>query len=131
MTIGMEAVAAVTALLLLEYAAFVMLVGRARGRYGVRGPAVTGHEGFERTLRVQQNTLEQLVLVVPGLWLFGWYLSAAGAALLGLVFFVARIVYARGYLTEAGSRGLGFALGGVAALLLVLGGLVGALIAMA
>ena len=57
----------VTALALLQFVVFGAQVARARGRYGVRAPAVTGHEVFERYFRVQQNTLEQLILFLPGL----------------------------------------------------------------
>ena len=41
------------------------LVGRARGQYGVKAPATTGNELFERHYRVQMNTLEQLVAAKP------------------------------------------------------------------
>jgi len=39
----MEPVAVVIVLALLQYVAFGMLVGWARGKYGVKAPAVTGH----------------------------------------------------------------------------------------
>ena len=42
-------------------------VGRARGLYGIKAPAVTGHEMFERAYRIQMNTLENAVLVLPTL----------------------------------------------------------------
>ena len=58
-------------LILLSLTAFN--VGRARGRYGVKAPAVSGHEMFERAFRVQMNTLEGVVLMLPALWLrYGW-----------------------------------------------------------
>jgi len=65
----MEFVAFVIALALLEFAVFGMLVGWARGKYGVAAPAVSGHPVFERYFRVHQNTLEQLVAFVPAMWL--------------------------------------------------------------
>ena len=52
----MHYVEIVTALVVLQYLYFIVLVGRARGRYGVKAPAVTGHEGFEHTYHVQKNT---------------------------------------------------------------------------
>jgi glutathione S-transferase len=44
-------------------------VGIARHRYGVRAPAINGHEMFERAYRVQMNTLEILVAFLPCLWI--------------------------------------------------------------
>jgi hypothetical protein len=61
----MDFVAVVAALALLEYLIIGTLTGQARGRYGVKAPAVTGHPIFERWMRVQQNTIEQLVVFLP------------------------------------------------------------------
>jgi uncharacterized membrane protein YecN with MAPEG domain len=60
----------VTVLTLLVYQVLVINVGRARAKYKVMPPATSGDENFERVLRVQQNTLEQLVAFLPALWLF-------------------------------------------------------------
>ena len=89
----MDKIALVTGLLLLQYFVFMMLVGAARGKSGVQAPAVTGDPVFERTLRVQQNTLEQLLIVLPSLWIFATYFGETIAAGLGLVFFVGRVVH--------------------------------------
>jgi glutathione S-transferase len=121
----MEAVYIVILLALLEYQAFGGLVARARRRYGVKAPAITGQPDFERTFRVHQNTLESLVVFVPAVWIFGLYVSAFWAATLGIVFVVARVVYAAGYIRAAEKRGLGAGVSGVAMGILVLGGLVG------
>ena len=123
----MELVAIVAALALLEYAVFGLQVGQARGRYGVKAPATTGHELFDRHYRVQQNTTEQLLMFLPSLYLFAAYVSAPVAALLGLAFIVGRALYARGYVADPEKRGTGFLIGFVATLLLLLGGLGGAL----
>ena len=45
--------ALVTLLTVLLLAANVYVVGRARGRYGIKAPAVSGHPAFERAYRVQ------------------------------------------------------------------------------
>lgn len=125
----MELVAIVAALALLEYAVFGLQVGQARGRYGVKAPATTGHELFDRHYRVQQNTTEQLLLFLPALYLFAAYVSAPVAALLGLAFIVGRALYARGYVADPEKRGTGFLIGFVATVVLLLGGLGGALVA--
>ena len=110
----MEYIAFVTALAILEYAAFSGLTGRARSRFGVAAPAVSGNENFERYFRVQQNTLEQLMVFVPSLWLFGYYVNGPIGALLGVVFLVGRVLYFRGYTRDPAKRGLGFLLAGLA-----------------
>ena len=55
----------VAMLALVEYFFFSIKVGQARGKYGVKAPATTGNEMFERYNRVHQNTLEQLVMFFP------------------------------------------------------------------
>jgi glutathione S-transferase len=126
----MELVAIVAALALIEYSVFGLQTGQARGRYGVKAPATTGNEIFERHYRVQQNTVEQLVVFLPSLYLFAAYVSAPVAAALGVVFIVGRALYARGYVAEPGRRSLGFGIGFAASNVLLLGGLLGALFAL-
>jgi glutathione S-transferase len=124
----MDAVAIVAALVLIEYLVIVGLTGQARGRYGVAAPATTGHPVFERWLRVQANTVEQLVIFFPGLWLFARYVNADLAAALGLVFLVGRALFARGYVADPARRGPGFILTFLSNAILVLGGLIGAIV---
>lgn len=95
---------------LIEYFVFAIIVGRMRGKHGVKAPAVTGHPAFERAYRVQMNTLEVLMLFLPLLWLASRYWPTAWTAALGAVFLVGRALYARAYLRDPGSRSLGFAL---------------------
>jgi uncharacterized membrane protein YecN with MAPEG domain len=124
----MELVAIVGLLALLEYWAFLVMTGQARGRFGVAAPATAGHPIFERYFRVQMNTLEQLVLFLPGLAVFSWTVSERWAAAMGVVFIVGRALYARGYIQDPAKRGPGFLLTLIANGVLVIGGLVGALL---
>jgi hypothetical protein len=124
----MEYVAVVVALALLEYLVFTLQCGQSRGRLGVPAPATTGHPEFERRFRVQQNTVEQLVVFLPGIWLFARYVSPPVAAGLGLVFILGRALYARAYVVDPARRGPGFGLTLLANLVLVVGGLIGALV---
>jgi glutathione S-transferase len=121
----MEPVYIVILLALLEYQVLTGLVGRARGVYGVKAPTVTGHPAFERTFRVQQNTLESLIVFVPAVWIFGLYVSVLWASALGALFIVARAIYAVGYLRAAEKRGLGAGISGLVLAALVVGGLIG------
>ena len=121
----MEYVYLVIVLVLIEYIALGGLVSRARGQYGIKAPAVTGHAVFERTFRVQQNTLEGLVVFVPALWLFGAYLNPLVAAALGVVGIIGRAIYARAYIKDPDTRGRGATICGMVNVVLLLGGLVG------
>ena len=121
---------AVIALALLEYMIFAMLVGRAREKYGVAAPAVTGHEMFERYYRVQMNTLEQLIVFVPAMYMFGQFVSEQWAAGLGVAFILGRALYLQGYVADPKKRGMGFGLSFLPTAALLIGGLIGALMAM-
>lgn len=117
----------ITLLALLEYLVFIILVGKARGQYGVKAPAVTGHDMFERAYRVQMNTLELLVLFLPALWLASRYFSTTWTAGLGVLFLIGRIVYARSYVRDPASRSAGFGLSILPTLVLLGMGFAGAL----
>jgi glutathione S-transferase len=119
----MELVSIVVAVALLEYLTFGMLVGRARMKYDVQAPAVSGNETFERYYRVQQNTTEQLMIFLPAITIYGFYGNATYAAIAGLFFIVGRALYCRAYINDPASRGLGFMIGFVANAFLLLGGL--------
>jgi glutathione S-transferase len=99
--------AAVTLIALLVYFYTVGAVGRARAQYGIKAPAVTGNEHFERAYRVQMNTLEQMALFLPALWLYATYVSDRGAAVGGLVWVVGRVVYSLASTRDPASRGPG------------------------
>ena len=124
----MEPVAIVTALILMQYYVFGGLVGRARGRYGIKAPATAGNPDFERYFRAHQNELEQMVITIPSMWLFGTYIHAPVAAGIGLLYLVGRHLYFRGYVTEASKRGPGFMIGMLATTVLLFGALIGAVI---
>lgn len=118
-------VALVTLLSLAFYLVTLVQVGRARGRHGVAAPAMTGHPDFERTVRVQANTLEGLVVYLPSLWLFALYVEPRVAAALGALWIVGRVLYARGYAREAGARSTGFLVQAVATVALLIGAIAG------
>jgi glutathione S-transferase len=115
----------VTALATLLMLIITKKVGGARGRYKVPPPATHGHPDFERYYRVHMNTLEQLVMFLPSLWLFAIYVSPEWAAGLGAVWIVGRILFARGYYIATEKRILGFVITISATAILLLGGIVG------
>ncbi len=116
-----------TCLALLVYVWTIAACGNARGKYGIKAPAVTGHPEFERRFRIQQNTMEQLVLFLPSLWIFSLTVSPFWGGIIGLIFVAARVYYVVSYARNADSRGPGFTIGGIATLVLLLGGLAGVL----
>jgi glutathione S-transferase len=99
--------AAVTCLALLLYFVLSGVAGQARSKYGIKAPAVTGHEQYERAYRVQMNTLENLGFFLPSMWLYALYVNDAGAAVGGLIWIAARIYYAASYLRDPTTRGPG------------------------
>jgi glutathione S-transferase len=119
----------VTLLAVLQFVVFSALVSRARGKFGVRAPAVSGHEMFERYYRVQMNTLELLVAFLPSLWLAARHWSPLVVSGIGAVYLVGRIVYLRAYLYDPKTRSAGFLLSFVPAVVLLVAALVGAVLA--
>ena len=111
----------VTALAIIQFIFFGFQVGRARGRYGIKAPSITGNEVFERHFRVQQNTLEVLILVIPALYLFSRYYNPLWAAALGGGYLVGRTLYAISYVKDPAKRGPGYGLTVLPILILVLG----------
>lgn len=98
----------VALLAIAQFIFFGVQVARARGRYGVKAPAVVGHELFERAYRVQMNTLELLVALLPLLYIAARYWPDAYVAVVGAVYLVGRLLYWRSYTRAPASRTLGF-----------------------
>ena len=121
----MELVYLTIVLALLEYMIMGALVGFARAKYRIAAPAMTGHPDFERTNRVHVNTLENLIIFIPSVWIFATYLSELWAAILGFVFVAARAIYAFGYLRAAEKRGVGAGMTGIVEIALIGGSLIG------
>ncbi len=119
----------VTVMNMLLLAAIIIAVGRARGRFGIHAPVMTGPPEFERVLRVHANTVENPVLFLPCLWLCVPYYGGFWPGLLGVVWILARAWYAQAY-ASGGNRGPGFTIAIVANLVLLLGALFGVLRAM-
>ena len=124
----MNYVDVVAMLALIQFLFFGALVGKARAQYGVKAPAVSGDEQFERVYRVQMNTLELLVPFLPALYVATRYWPAWVVAAIGAVYLVGRVIYWRAYVAAPASRGLGFALSIAPIFVLVLGALVPALL---
>lgn len=98
----------VTLLAVLQFLAMVWLVGRARVKYAVRAPATTGNVHFERWFRVQQNTLETLIMFLPAQWIAAHYWPPGWMALIGVVYLIGRAVYLVQYVRDPRNRATGY-----------------------
>ena len=115
--------ALVTLLAVMVYFYSSILVSRARGKFGVKLPAISGHPDFERVFRAQMNTLEWLPIFLPSLWLFAIYIGDVAAAILGAIWVIGRIVYFLGYRQAVAKRSPGFLIQALAATVLWVGAL--------
>lgn len=120
----MELVAIVILLAIFEYQFFSIKVGMARSKYEINAPANSGHEIFDRYYRVHQNTLEQLIVFIPAITIYGYFGNENSAAGLGAIFLVGRIIYFFGYVADPSKRGTGFIVGFLPTVFMVVAGFV-------
>jgi glutathione S-transferase len=97
-------VAIVSALALLAYYFTLLKAGLARVKFKVPAPSHDGPEEYVRHVRAHHNTLEHLVLFLPGLWLFAYTVSPVWAAAIGIIWPPMRVLYAIGYHKAAEKR---------------------------
>ena len=121
----MEYASLIVLLALLQYIWFTIRVGASRGKYKVNAPACEGDETWERIFRVQQNTLEQLIILIPATFAFAYYTSPLWVLLPGAAFIIGRFLYSVEYIKDPNSRVLGMSLTLAANATLVIGALVG------
>jgi glutathione S-transferase len=110
--------AIVTILAVLLYFYMGLVVAQMRTKHNLPAPAMSGNPEFERAWRVHYNTLEQIVIFLPLLWLATIYFHVIGwvAPALGLLWLIGRVVYMQGYLAAAEKRSMGFMIGSIATL---------------
>jgi len=117
--------AVVTMAALITYQGTAMAVGQARVKHKVMPPSTSGPEPFECALRVQQNTLEQLVFFLPTFWLAVLLGSPEWASLLGFIWVGGRVAYGVGYRMAPGKRGPGFGISFLSSVVLLVMAIVG------
>jgi glutathione S-transferase len=85
-----------------------IIVGKARVKYDIKAPATSGHEMFDRAYRVQMNTLESAMLLLPSMWLYASLIGDLGAGVSGAIWAAGRVWYALAYQQDPAKRGPGF-----------------------
>ena len=83
---------------LLQYIFFTGRTGFTRGKYEVKAPKITGNDEWERIFRVQQNTMEQLVIFIPSMLIFSNYVSHTWVILPGVIFLIGRQIFSHLFL---------------------------------
>ncbi len=106
---------------LLQYIYFTMITGISRSKYNVDAPATTGNETWECLYRVQQNTLEQIIIYIPAVLAFAHYVSSTWVLIPGIAYLVGRQIYAFLYVKNPPKRGLGMLLTLLSNLAMVVG----------
>jgi len=124
----MNTVYLVILLALLQYIYFTFRTALSRDKYGVHAPSTTGDQTWERIYRVQQNTLEQLVIFIPGMIAFAHFVSPKWALLPGVLFLIGRQVYAYHYVSDPKKRAPGMGMTLISNIALIIGAIIGLLL---
>jgi glutathione S-transferase len=115
-------------LALFQFLYFTLRTGLTREKMGVEAPSTVGNETWERIFRVQQNTMEQLIMFIPAILLFSHFVSPKWALLPGVLFIIGRQIFSHLYVTNPPKRAPGVALSMLSTLVLLVGSLIGILI---
>ena len=110
---------------LLVYYFTLFKSGMARGRFKVAAPSHDGPEEYVRHVRAHQNTVEHLVMFLPGLWLFAVAVDPIWAAGIGAIWPVGRLMYALGYYKAPEKRSIGLYISMPPIYIFILGSLIG------
>ena len=111
--------AVVTILMVLLFFWMGMNVGRMRGKHGIKAPAMTGHEEFERAVRVHMNTMEGAIAFLPSLWIAEIWFGGWIPPVAGFVWVVGRVIYMLGYMAAPEKRETGFIIQAIALVVLI------------
>jgi len=117
-------------LALVQFLYFTFRTGSNRAKFGVEAPKTVGNETWERIYRVQQNTMEQLVIFIPGMLLFAHLVSPKWVLLPGVLFLIGRQLYSYLYCNNPSKRLPGVALSLLSNVALVLGAIIGIVVEM-
>ena len=126
----MENATLIVLIALLQYVWFTIRVGASRDKHHVNAPACRGDETWERMFRVQQNTMEQLIILIPASFAFAYYVSPVWVLAPGATFIIGRFLYSAEYIKDPKTRVPGMSLTLAANAVMVIGALIGLLMGM-
>ena len=90
---------------ILVYFSQSIYVAIGRKKYDVQLPKTTGHnQDFDRIWRVHYNTLEQMPIFLPLMWIFALTVSSFYAFILGIIWSIGRVAYMIGYYKSVEGR---------------------------
>ncbi len=112
--------AVVTILTVLLFFWMGLNVGRMRTKHGIKAPAMTGHDEFERAVRVHMNTMEGAIAFLPALWVAEIWFGGWVPPVAGLVWVVGRVIYMLGYMAAPEKRETGFIIQAIALVVLII-----------
>ena len=121
----MEYSSAIILVALLQYLIFTFRVGFYRLKNNVSAPKTTGNEEWKIKFRIQQNTLEQLIVFIPSMLTFSYYVSVSWALLAGVLFVLGRQIYSSLSLKSPKIRGPGAVMSIFSHIALAIGSLIG------
>jgi glutathione S-transferase len=121
----METAVLLIMLALIQYMVFAMFVAKGRDKYGVHAPSCSGDPAWERLYRIQMNTMEQIIIFIPSVLAFSYFVSSKWVLLPGLTYLVGRIIYFRLYVQNK-NRVVGFSMTFVSNIIMVAGSIIGA-----
>jgi glutathione S-transferase len=94
-----------TIIAVVVYFAQSIFVMQSRIKHDILAPKTSGNDEFDRTWRVHYNTLEQMPIFLPLLWLFSLIISPLWGFILGVIWSIGRIGFMYGYYKSAKARG--------------------------
>lgn len=106
----MDWITIVTVLAILQFVWFGIQVGSLRAKHEIKAPSMSGAPEFERMFRIHYNTMEQLLVFLPALWLYAHMVNPVWGAGFGVVYLIGRFVYRAAYLKDPAGRSAGFTL---------------------
>jgi glutathione S-transferase len=87
---------------------FTFRVGLMRKKCKVQAPDTDGPPEFRRAYRVQQNTLEHLIVFLPLIWIAALASRDEWTAVVGVFWPIGRLIYSFGYMRDPNKRAPGF-----------------------
>ena len=98
----------ITTVLVIGYTFWLSFqAGSKRGKADLSPPAMSGNADFEIANRIHCNSNEQLILLLPLVWLTAWQIGDVWSAVACVVWLIGRVLYRQAMLSDPSKRGTG------------------------